>query len=347
MACRHMDAQHADETNIVLEASSSTIPGRPDDNEDSRLLELRRLQEEYGGDNLMPQAIETSQTAIATNDPHNRHDTVVEERKTSLKRPVSWRDLPHKQQLIVIVLTRLSEPLVQTSLQSYMFYQLKFFDSSLPDAVIASQAGILHASFTAAQLFTAMLWGRVADSSRFGRKKVILIGLVGTTISCVGFGLSTSFWQALLFRSLGGVTNGNVGVLRTMISELVREKKYQQRAFVLLPMTFNIGVIIGPILGGLLADPASSYPNVLGKVELFRRLPYALPNLVSAFFLSSAAVAAFLCLEEVSNACVFLKLHHSYLTDNHCRHRHLRLAPAQETLASNWAGKSRLSFERG
>lgn len=221
------------------------------------------------------------------------------------KKAVAWKDLPHKQQLIVIVLTRLSEPLVQTSLQSYMFYQLKFFDPSLPDAVIASQAGILHASFTAAQLFTAMLWGRVADSSRFGRKKVVLIGLFGTMISCLGFGLSTSFYSALLFRILGGITNGNVGVLRTMISELVREKKYQQRAFVLLPMTFNIGVIIGPILGGLLADPANSYPNVFGKVEIFRRLPYALPNFVSAFFLLSAATAAFLCLEEVSEPVMF------------------------------------------
>lgn len=217
------------------------------------------------------------------------------------KQMIAWRDLPRKKQLIVITLTRLSEPLVQTSLQSYMFYQLKWFNPSLSDSIISSQAGILHASFTAAQFLTAMMWGRIADSSRFGRKTVVLIGLIGTMASCLGFGFSTSFWQALVFRSLGGATNGNVGVLRTMISEVVREKKYQQRAFVLLPMTFNIGIIIGPILGGLLADPAHSYPEVLGNVEFFRRFPYALPNLVSAFFLFSAAVSAWLCLEEVSS----------------------------------------------
>lgn len=57
---------------------------------------------------------------------------------------VSWRDLPRKDQLIVITLARLSEPLVQTSLQSYMFYQLKWFDPSLPDSIISSQAGILQ-----------------------------------------------------------------------------------------------------------------------------------------------------------------------------------------------------------
>lgn len=151
------------------------------------------------------------------------------------KETVSWKDLPQKKQLVVITLTRLSEPLVQTSLQAYMFYQLKWFDPSLSDSVISSQAGVLHASFTAAQLLTAMMWGRVADSRRFGRKKVILIGLTGTMISCLGFGFSKTFWQALFFRCLGGVTNGNVGVLRTMISEIVREKKYRRSIISLLP----------------------------------------------------------------------------------------------------------------
>ena len=97
-----------------------------------------------------------------------------------------------------------------------MFYQLKWFDPSLSDAAIASQAGILHASFMAAQFLTAMAWGRVADSHRAGRKTVLLIGLLGTSASCLGFGFSTKFWQALVFRTLGGSLNGNIGVMRTM-----------------------------------------------------------------------------------------------------------------------------------
>ncbi|KAF4785131.1 major facilitator superfamily transporter [Colletotrichum scovillei] len=216
--------------------------------------------------------------------------------------PVAWRDLPKKQQLFVITMTRLSEPLVQTSLQSYMFYQLKWFDPTLPDSVISSQAGILHASFTAAQFITAMIWGRLADSKRFGRKTVLMIGLLGTCFSCIGFGFSQSFAQALFFRCLGGATNGNVGVLRTMISEIVREKKFQARAFILLPMTFNIGVIIGPILGGILSDPAGSYPSLFGDVAFFRKYPYATPNLLSAIFLSCAALSVWLCLEETHDA---------------------------------------------
>ncbi|EEY14322.1 conserved hypothetical protein [Verticillium alfalfae VaMs.102] len=189
-------------------------------------------------------------------------------------KPVAWRDLPRKNQLLVITLARLSEPLVHTSLTAYMFYQLKWFDPSLSDAVIASQAGVLHASFTAAQFTTALLWGRLADSPVFGRK------------------------MALCFRLLGGVTNGNVGVMRTMISEIIRDKKYQSRAFLILPMTFNVGVIIGPILGGLLSDPAGSYPSVFGQVEFFKKYPYAAPNLVSAVFLFTAMASIWLFLEE-------------------------------------------------
>jgi MFS family permease len=170
------------------------------------------------------------------------------------KEDVSWRSLPRKDQLLVLTLSRLSEPLTQTSLGTYIFYQLKSFNPSLPDSTIASQVGIIHAAFPAAQFLTAILWGRFADSEYGGRKRVIWIGLLGTMISMLGFGFSHSFLAAVSFRCLGGVLNGNIGVMRTMISEIVKEKKYQSRAFMILPMTFNIGVIIGPILGKLFAS---------------------------------------------------------------------------------------------
>ena len=145
---------------------------------------------------------------------------VREEKKET---SVTWKSLPRKGQLAILVMARLSEPLVQSSLRSYLFYQLKSFDESLPDSTIASQAGIMQGAFAAAQLCTAMLWGRWSDNR--GRKKVILIGLFGAMLSCLGLGFSQTFWQALLFRMMGGALNGNVGVMRTMISEIIRKKK--------------------------------------------------------------------------------------------------------------------------
>jgi MFS family permease len=94
-----------------------------------------------------------------------------------------------------------------------------------------------------------MLWGWFSDSEYGGRKRTIYFGLLGTMLSTIGFGFSRSFGRAVAFRCLGGIVNGNVGVMRTMISEIIKEKKYQSRAFLILPMVFNVGVIIGPILG--------------------------------------------------------------------------------------------------
>ena len=158
-------------------------------------------------------AVSTADLALEHQQPSS---SPSQQPKATSSGPVGWKDLPRKGQLVVITLARMSEPLVQTSLQSYMFYQLKWFDPSLPDSTISSQAGVLHASFMAAQFVTAMLWGRIADSDAMGRKRVLLIGLLGTSLSCLGFGFSTSFRQALLFRTLGGATNGNIGVMRTM-----------------------------------------------------------------------------------------------------------------------------------
>ncbi|KAM0795437.1 major facilitator superfamily domain-containing protein [Usnea florida] len=225
--------------------------------------------------------------------------------------PVAWRDLPNKSQLAILTLARLSEPLTQTSLQAYMFYQLRSFDPSLPTSSISAQAGMMQGSFTAAQFLTAILWGRLADTERVGRKRVLLIGLAGTGFSCLGFGFSRTFWQAMVCRTLGGALNGNVGVMRTMISEIIKEKRFQSRAFLLLPMCFNIGVIIGPVLGGLLSDPVKSYPRLFGNDSLLggvngvywlKHWPYALPNITSAAFLFISAMGVIFGLKETHEA---------------------------------------------
>lgn len=130
-------------------------------------------------------AISPLQRAAVSDGAYSLHDRNSTEEQSEghnekEKRIVTWRSLPHKGQLAVLTLARLSEPLVQTSLQSYMFYQLKSFDTTLPDAVIARQAGLMQGSFTGAQFMTAMMWGKIADSDRGGRKTVLMIGLLGT-----------------------------------------------------------------------------------------------------------------------------------------------------------------------
>ncbi|KAK5329178.1 hypothetical protein LTR70_000675 [Exophiala xenobiotica] len=219
--------------------------------------------------------------------------------------------LPKKGQLAVLTIARFSEPLSERSLAAYMFYQLRWFDPSLPDSTIASQGGLLTAVFAAAQFFTAIWWGRAADTPWIGRKKVLLVGLTGTAIASIGVGFSRTFYQALFCRALAGALNGNIGVMRTMLSEIIKEKRYQSRAFLLLPMCFNVGVVVGPILGGFLADPVNAFPNVFGPgstlggkngVGWMTAYPYGLPNLFSGIFILISAMSVVFGLDETHEA---------------------------------------------
>ncbi|PSN62920.1 MFS general substrate transporter [Corynespora cassiicola Philippines] len=203
----------------------------------------------------------------------------------------TWRNMPNKLQLFVLALSRLVDFWQMASLQSYMVWQLRSFDSALPEAVISHQAGILQGSFTAAQIVTSILWGRAADSPVMGRKNVLLIGLVGTAISCIGVGFSRTFWQAAVWRLLGGAINGTVGAARTMVAETV-DKKWHSRAFLLLPIAFNVANILGPVVGGMLVNPVATYPAAfegrsgLGWMAMY---PYAPPSLLCAALLLAEA----------------------------------------------------------
>ncbi|PGH09221.1 hypothetical protein AJ79_05750 [Helicocarpus griseus UAMH5409] len=245
--------------------------------------------------------------------PSGVHYRAAERLESNVKpQQVTWMSLPRKCQLGILGLCRVFDFLQITSLQAYMFYQLKSFDSSLSDSAISTQAGFLQGAFTAAQFATAIPWGRAADAKWGGRKFVLLVGLLGTGLSCIGVAFSTSFAQAMFWRSFGGAINGMVGIIRTMIAENIKEKKYQSRAFLILPIGFNIASLFGPVMGGFLADPVTSYPRLFGVnstfggstgVQWLIKFPYALPMLLNALFMGSCAVLVWLFLEETLDAC--------------------------------------------
>ncbi|OTA62875.1 MFS general substrate transporter [Hypoxylon sp. EC38] len=214
--------------------------------------------------------------------------------------------LPRKDQLAVLFLCRLVDFLQVASLQAYVFFQLKSLDDTLSDSQISSQAGILQGAFTGAQVLTAIIWGKLGDATWCGRKRVLLIGLFGTAISCIGYGFATSFFWAVFYRASGGAINGTVGIIRTMIAEITVERKYQSRAFLILPISFSVANTLGPLMGGLLADPATTLPGFFGEGAMWgfnwiQKYPYALPNVLNAITLTITGFIVFFFLEETSS----------------------------------------------
>lgn len=128
--------------------------------------------------------------------------------------PVTWASLPRKDQLAILFLARLVDFLQVASLQAYVFYQLRDFGPEASDARVAQQAGLLQGCFTGAQVATALLWGKAADARWCGRKRVLVVGLAGTAVSCLGYGFATTFFWAAFWRAFGGAVNGTVGIMQ-------------------------------------------------------------------------------------------------------------------------------------
>jgi MFS family permease len=122
-----------------------------------------------------------------------------------------------KSSLIKVGLMRFSEPISMTSVFPYLPSMIAGFDGVKP-ADVGFWSGLAGAIFSAAQCLTAIKWGQLSD--KYGRKPIMLLGLVNTMIASLLFGLSTNLPLALLSRALIGAVNGNAGILRTAVAEI-------------------------------------------------------------------------------------------------------------------------------
>nr|XP_036578384.1 major facilitator superfamily transporter [Colletotrichum truncatum]KAF6785627.1 major facilitator superfamily transporter [Colletotrichum truncatum] len=125
----------------------------------------------------------------------------------------------------------------------------------------------------------------------------MLVGLTCTFLSMLCLGFVSSFKQILFLQAVQGFSNSNVAIVRTMISEVVPQKSFQARAFVLLPICTSIATIFGPLIAGLTAE-VTTHGHDDANASLLSRYPYALPALVNALGLLICLLATFLFLEE-------------------------------------------------
>ncbi|KAK3694783.1 major facilitator superfamily domain-containing protein, partial [Podospora appendiculata] len=198
------------------------------------------------------------------------------------------------QQLAILAVARFAEPMALTSVFPYLPEMIRSFGVNETD--IPRWAGFTGAVFSIAQSITAVPWGRASD--KFGRKPIILLGLASTMCCFMIWGMSTSLAMAITVRAIMGGGNGNVGIIRTMVAEMVPERELQPKAFSLMPLVWSVGSIFGPAFGGFFARPAEQYPNVFGHIQFFKSYPFALPNLVACFVFFISFMTGLLFLKE-------------------------------------------------
>uniref|UniRef100_A0A1J3CIH8 Protein ZINC INDUCED FACILITATOR-LIKE 1 n=1 Tax=Noccaea caerulescens TaxID=107243 RepID=A0A1J3CIH8_NOCCA len=170
-----------------------------------------------------------------------------------------------------------------SSLFPFLYFMIGDFDIAKKEEDIGFYAGFVGCSFMLGRTLTSVFWGIVAD--RYGRKPVILIGTASVVIFNTLFGLSLNFWMAIIMRFCLGSFNGLLGPIKAYAMETFRDE-YQSLALSAVSTAWGIGLIIGPAIGGFLAQPAKQYPSVFSEESIFGKFPYFLPCLaISAFAL--------------------------------------------------------------
>ncbi|KAI0302851.1 MFS general substrate transporter [Multifurca ochricompacta] len=201
-----------------------------------------------------------------------------------------------KMQLFLLLLLRLAEPITSHSISPYINQLVSELSIIGGDKrKVGYYTGMLVSLHYAAEAITVLQWSRLSD--HIGRKPVLLVGLLGTVVSTIMFGLSRSLWALVLSRCLNGLLNGNLGVIKSMIAELTDETNVA-RGFSLMPMSRAFGYIIGPFIGGVLSRPQDRWPDHFSH-PFWAKYPYFLPCLVASVYAFISFLISAMYLEEV------------------------------------------------
>lgn len=149
---------------------------------------------------------------------------------------------------------------------------------SLPMAAVTSLMSINSLS----GLTSSILAGSLVD--RFGRKSVMAVGLFGTAMAYFGYIYASSYWTFALLMVASGMFNplyrlGSDAILADMLSPADRVQGYS-----IFRMARNIGVALGPILGGI----ALSTNYNIGFIAAAATLTFY--GLITLFFLCETLV---------------------------------------------------------
>lgn len=138
--------------------------------------------------------------------------------------------------------------------------------------------GLLVAIHPAMQFLFGPVWGRLSD--RLGRRPILLLGLLGSAVSYLIFGLATDLAWLFASRIMQGIAGANIPVAQAYIAD-VTDHENRTRGMGLVGAAFGLGFIAGPAIGGALS-----------------RWGYAVPGFFAAALSFANAVAAVFYLPE-------------------------------------------------
>ena len=128
-------------------------------------------------------------------------------------------------------------------------------------------AGLMISVFAGAQLLMSPIGGKWADV--YGRRLMIILGLIGFTVSMGIFYLSDNLTVLLISRAIGGV--GAALLIPAIFAYVADITTLQQRAKgnSYISAAMSLGIVIGPGIGGFFAEFGLKTPLLLSAIVSF------------------------------------------------------------------------------
>jgi predicted MFS family arabinose efflux permease len=138
--------------------------------------------------------------------------------------------------------------------------------------ITAGGIGLILAAYSAAQFVCAPILGRLSD--RVGRRPIIMLGLLGSSISYVIYGFAGSFATLLLSRAVHGACAATISTAQAYVADTTAESD-RARGMGMIGAAFGLGFVLGPAIGGLLGHASLRTPVFFAAALTFANLIFA------------------------------------------------------------------------
>src|SRR3954451_15399101 len=118
--------------------------------------------------------------------------------------------------------------------------------------------GFLMAIFALAMFLFSPIAGNLSD--RYGRKNLIIFGLIVNGLSQIMMGLSSEIWMLYISRFITGVGSAFIVTPVMAYAADLTTKEERGKAMGLLGAAISLGFMIGPGIGGLLSNVSLHFP---------------------------------------------------------------------------------------
>lgn len=169
--------------------------------------------------------------------------------------------------------------LLLMSVQFFVYLGFGIIIPILPEVILDQGYSEIHVGglltiYALASFFTAPLWGALSD--RTGRKKLILIGLIGFSMSFIIFaGFIEVLPMLYVSRIVGGIFSGALYTAVTgFVADMTTEEE-RNKYMGLLGMSIGLGFIFGPAIGGILGGINLQLPFIASAILTLLLVVYA------------------------------------------------------------------------